>query len=325
MSLHLEKLEDRLTDLYYDPTSPVGYSGNRDKFYNYAKKQLPALTRNHVYKYFSRQKAYTNRARAKYKFKRRQVVSYDIYDLAMTDLADMSSLKRSNNGYQYILLVVDVLSKMIWTRPLKRKTGKETTEAMASIFASLPKGKTFQKMQSDAGGEYLNAYMRELMKDNGVTMFHTENYDVKASVAEVNIRILKHRLWRYMDGKNTKRWVDVLQQITKSRNETVFPGHGFRPIDVNELNAGEAFRKLYPKLARGLRRFPLKHKYDIGQRVKLSVLRNPLVHSFYGTYTQETYIISSRLNTDPVTYRVSNEEGDNMRGTVYEDELLPIH
>ena len=144
-------MEDRLTDLYYDPTSPVGYSGNHIKFYNYAKKLLPDVTRKRVYEYFSRQKAYTNRARAKYKFKRRQVVSYDIYDLAMTDLGDLSSLKRFNSGYRYILLVVDVLSKMIWTRPLKRKTGKETTEAMADIFQSLPKGKMFMRMQSDAG------------------------------------------------------------------------------------------------------------------------------------------------------------------------------
>ena len=317
--------DDLLTDLYYDPASPVGYSGNRDKFYEYAKKEMPTLSRKRVYEYFSRQKAYTNRACAKYKFKRRQVVSYDIYDLAMTDLGDMSSLKRFNSGYRYILLVVDVLSKMIWTRPLKRKTGKETMEAMADIFKSLPKGKTFLKMQSDAGGEYLNSWMRQLMKENGVTTFHTENYDVKASVAEVNICILKHRLWRYMNGKKTKRWVDALEDITKSRNSAVFPGHGFKPIDVNEMNAGIVFRRLYPRLARGLRRFPLKHKYKVGQKVKLSVLRNPLIHSFYGTYTQESYIVHSQLNTDPVTYRVTNEEGDVMRGTVYEDELLPVY
>ena len=128
-----------------------------------------------------------------------------------------------------------------------------------------------------------------------------------------------------MDGKNTKRWVDALEAITKSRNSTVFPGHKYRPVDVNEMNAGKVFRRLYPKLSQGLRRFPLKHKYDVGQKVKLSVLRNPLVHSFYGTYTKETYVIRSRLNTDPVTYRVSNEEGAAMRGTVYEDELLPIY
>ena len=143
--------EQHLEDLYYDPTSPVGYSGNRDKFYKYAKKEIPTITRKHVYEYFSRQKAYTNRARAKYKFKRRQVVSYDIYDLAMTDLGDLSSLQRFNSGYRYILIVVDVLSKMVWTRALKRKTGKETTEAMADIFKSLPKGKMFMRMQSDAG------------------------------------------------------------------------------------------------------------------------------------------------------------------------------
>ena len=144
-------------------------------------------------------------------------------------------------------------------------------------------------------------------------------------MAEVNIRIMKHRLWRYMEGNNTKRWLDALQPLTKSRNEAVFKGHGYRPIDVTPINAGRVFRRLYPKLSRGLRRFPLKHKYDIGQKVKLSVLRNPLVHAFYGTYTDETYVIYSRLNTDPVTYRVTNVDGDVMRGTIYEDELLAVY
>ena len=317
--------DDQLADLYYDPSSPVGFSGSREKFYHYAKVKYPMLSRKHVIEYFSRHKAYTNRARAKYKFKRRQVVSYDIYDLAMADLGDMSSLKSHNDGYRYILVVVDVLSKMLWTRALERKTGQETMEAMADIFKSLPEGKIFMKMQTDAGGEFRSGLMRDLMAKNAVTMFHTENYDVKASVAEVNIRILKHRLWRYMDGMKTKRWVDALESITNSRNQTIFPGHGYRPVDVNELNAGVVFRRLYPKLSRGLRRFPLKHKYDIGQKVKLSVLRNPLVHAFYGTYTRETYVIHSQLNTDPVTYRVTNEEGDIMRGTIYESELLPVY
>ena len=234
-------MEDNLRQLYYDPTSPVGFSGNPHKFYTYVKRKIPTITLKVVKEFFSRQKGYTNRAMGKYKFKRRQVVSYDYFDLAHADLADMSRLKRYNSVYSYILVVVGVLSKMVWTRPLKRKTGAETSEAMKDIMASFPKNKMFMRLQVDAGSEFFNAPMRDLMSKHGITIFHTEQYDVKASVAEVNIRILKHRLWRYMDSNNTKRWLDTLQPITESRNRTKFSGHKFRPIDVNEYNSGPYF------------------------------------------------------------------------------------
>ena len=237
-------MEQTLRDIYYDPTSPVGYSGNKKKFYNYVKKTIPGLTKRTVDLFFSRQKGYTNRAPAKYRFKRRQVVSHDYFDLAQADLADMTSLKRFNNGYAHILLVVGVLSKMVWTRPLKRKTGEETSKAMKDIFDSFPEGKMFMRCQTDAGTEFFNSHMKKVMQENGVVLFHTEQYDVKSSLAEVNIRILKHRLWRYMDEHGTKRWLDILEPMTRSRNNSVFPKHGLKPVDVNEYNAGEVFRSL---------------------------------------------------------------------------------
>ena len=318
-------MEENLRQIYYDPTSPVGYSGNRRKFYAYVKGKIPHVNQKVVNRFFSRQIGYTNRARAKYKYKRRQVVSYDYFDLAQADLADMSRLKRYNNGYAYILVVVGVLSKMVWTRPLKRKTGDETSKAMKDIFESFPKNKMFMRLQTDRGSEFYCRPFSKLMEEQGIVLFSSEQYDVKASIAEVNIRILKHRLWRYMDSNNTKKWSDVLQQITSSRNRSVFSGHGFRPVDVNEYNAGQVFRRLYPELSKGKRRYPLKFKYKIGQKVKLSILRSPLIHSFYKTYTDELFIIHSRLSTDPITYHVKNMSNDVMRGSVYEDEILPIY
>ena len=37
------------------------------------------------------------------------------------DLMDMSYYAKQNDGYNYILMVIDIFSKYVWLRPLKRK------------------------------------------------------------------------------------------------------------------------------------------------------------------------------------------------------------
>ena len=46
----------------------------------------------------------------------------------------MDSLSKHNNGYKYILTVIDVLSKYAWIEPLKTKTGESLVEAFSRII-----------------------------------------------------------------------------------------------------------------------------------------------------------------------------------------------
>ena len=50
------------------------------------------------------------------------------------DLADMRSLSQYNDNYNYILTVIDVLSKYAWAIPIKRKTGDFVVEAFKKVF-----------------------------------------------------------------------------------------------------------------------------------------------------------------------------------------------
>ena len=39
------------------------------------------------------------------------------------DLVDMNKLSTHNDGFKYIMVVIDVLSKYAWSEPLKSKHG----------------------------------------------------------------------------------------------------------------------------------------------------------------------------------------------------------
>ncbi len=53
------------------------------------------------------------------KFKRRKVISNGINDIWAVDLVDMQEWADNNDGYKYMLNIIDVFSRYAWNIPLK--------------------------------------------------------------------------------------------------------------------------------------------------------------------------------------------------------------
>ena len=52
----------------------------------------------------------------------------------MADLMDMVKFKDWNDGYKYVLLVIDTFLKYTWLRPLKNKFRQDVKNAFEGIF-----------------------------------------------------------------------------------------------------------------------------------------------------------------------------------------------
>lgn len=61
-------------------------------------------------------------------------VVYDIDELWQSDLNDKRGLNRFNDGENYILTVIDALSKRAFARLLENKQSSEVIPAFQSIF-----------------------------------------------------------------------------------------------------------------------------------------------------------------------------------------------
>ena len=68
------------------------------------------------------------------KFKRRRVLVNGIDKIWAADLADMTAFSKFNQGFRYLLLVIDIFSKYGWIIPLKNKEGKTVASALKTIF-----------------------------------------------------------------------------------------------------------------------------------------------------------------------------------------------
>lgn len=141
--------EDYLRKIYFDPSHPGSFSGPQ-KLYKVAKDEGKYNIGMHrIRTFLHNQESYSLHKPVRRRFQRNHVVSAGIDDLWEADLFDMSKFQKWNEGIRYIILVIDTLSKYVWLRPLKQKTGHEVTEAFKDIMAK--SGRTPQRLITDKG------------------------------------------------------------------------------------------------------------------------------------------------------------------------------
>ena len=161
----------------------------------------------------------------------------------VADLIEVQLIAKQNKGYRYLLIVIDVLSKYAWVQSLKKKTGKDVTEAFRRILTQAKERKPL-KLQTDAGKEFYNGTFQELIKREKIHHFSTHGYS-KASVEEHFNRTLKSKLYRYFTAANTLRFVDVLPKLVQQYNDTYHRSIGMAPAKVTPWNVQDVWHRLY--------------------------------------------------------------------------------
>jgi len=75
-------------------------------------------------------------------------------------------------------------------------------------------------VQSDKVAEFLNSNFQSMLKRDGIKFYTSENEDLKAAVVKQFNRTLKKKKFRYFTNKNTRRYMDVLEDQLHSYNNT---------------------------------------------------------------------------------------------------------
>ena len=186
-----------------------------------------------------------NRRIVKKVFPRRRVISRFKNDVWQADLIQYETLNYQNAGYKFILLVIDVFSKVIYVEPIKFKTGELTASAMEKILARSESPPVM--LVTDGGKEFFNKTFRNVMISHNINHFKTPTKTLwKASVAERANRTIKTKIDRWMQHTRSKRWLDVFRQIVDNYNNTPHSAHKMKPLDVTAENRKIVYKRLYP-------------------------------------------------------------------------------
>lgn len=309
-----KKLDPVLKKLYFDAKLPGSFGGVEA-----LRRNVPRVKRGDIRQWLAHQDTYTLHKPVRHRFSRRRIIVGGIDHQWQADLIDVQKLKKHNDGYTFLLTCIDVFSKYAWVVPLKNKTGASLTAAFEVIFNS--DGRKPLKLQTDKGSEFTNRVFQHFLKKHQVGFFVTENEDIKAAIAERFNRTLKEKLWRYFTRSSTLRYVDVLPQIVNSYNHSYHRSIRRAPVEVRDENSEEVWQMLY---GRQERKSQSKAQLKAGDRVRISKARRSFKKGYLPGWTQELFTVSRVLNTRPITYRIKDDHGEELKGTFYTEELQKV-
>ena len=245
----------------------------------------------------------------KRKFNKRRVLVSGIDKIWAADLADMTALSKDNEGVNFLLLVIDIFSKYGWIVPLKNKKGETVANALKTIF----KERKPEKLWTDKGREFYNKDVKDL-----VELYSTENEE-KSSIVERWIRTIKEKMWKYFTDNNTFNYMDVLPELVEDYNNTVHSSTKLTPIDASkEKNELTVWRNLYPD------RYKINNltpKFSVGDEVRITKKKKVFEKGYTTRWTEEIFTIKEIRNTNPITYKLEDLQGEEVKGTFYEPEL----
>ena len=248
-------------------------------------------------------------------FPKRYVFVRNVDDVWGADLVDMKKLTKENDGYKYILMVIDVFSKFGWAVPIKTKSGDAVKSALENIFI---KNKPL-KIWADKGTEFYNVQVKALLKKNKIGIYSTENEE-KCSVVERWNRTIKSQLYKYFTANGTHRYIDVIQPLIDRYNSTKHRSIGFTPSDARKpSNHQQVFKNLYSKKVKQF--LHKKPKFEEGDKVRLAVKKDRFEKAYIINWSDKIYTIKEIKHTNPTTYTVEDDKGKEHKGAFYEQEL----
>ncbi len=298
-----------MEETYYDVSSPGGFVGAK-KLAHHTKSK-----KSKVKKFLENQEVYGLHRQAPRKFPRRPVIVSGPHKQYQCDLMQLDKLARFNNGIHFILLVIDVFSKMVYLEPCRRKTGILVTKAFQKIFLRAPK---CEKIQADSGREFYNRDFQDYLKKENIKLFSTHS-DFKAQIAERAIKTIKGRLFRYMTHKNTYKYVKALPLIENAYNNTYHNSIKMKPIEVSHENADQVFHNLYANKLKGD-----KPKFKVGDYVRLSHVRTAFSKGYEEQFSREIFKIKKIRQGFPITYALEDLLKEPVLGLFYGKELLLV-
>ena len=225
------------------------------------------------------------------------------------DLADMKAFEKDNDGYTFLLLVIDIFSKYGWIVPLKNKKGVNVAKALENIFQE----RKPEKLWTDKGTEFYNKDVKKLLD-----IYSTENEE-KSSMVERWIRTMKEKMWKYFTDNNTYRYIDILPDLVEDYNNTVHTSIKMTPIEASKKkNELIAWRNLYPDR---YKIHNLQPKFSVGDEVRITKKKKVFEKGYTTRWTEEIFTIKKIQNTNPITYKLEDLQGEEIKGSFYEPEL----
>ena len=312
----------------YNETGTAGAFYGIEKFYRAVKKDGKyKVSRKQIKNFLLANQPYTLHRGVKRKFSTRKVIApFAGYQVDL-DCAYMTEYTEDNEGFGYFLAGIDCFSKLAYTVPLKSLKGSEVSKAVEILLNKFPY--KFLKARSDIGSEFKSKLTQNVFKKLGIEHFYSYNTSTKASLVERLIKSLKSLLYRYMSTANTHKWVDQIENITNTYNNSYHSTIKRSPASVTKADEHTLWKRIYdaPIKSTKVRQklLPAKHLLKLNDTVRLSSVKGKFDRDFHQHWSREHFLVSELLFKQGIpVYKIKDLKNEPIIGTFYHDELQRI-
>ena len=184
------------------------------------------------------------------------------------DLIDIHLLARKNDGYKWILTVMDVKTRFGWAFPLKKKDPKEVLIYLKIVDRELfiskssrvsdsQRNRRFLKAKGvvtltvDDGGEFKGVVKKWCIeKDIPIWIANpVHNTKTRTALVESFNRFLLRKMFKWMKANNNYRWVDRLHEFVANCNKSHSLNKNYESgqVLVNPFEIGDSVRVVIPR------------------------------------------------------------------------------
>ena len=253
--------------------------------------------------------------------------------LFQVDLCDLfgkerTRISKENNGFKYILVFCNALTKKVWAYPLLNRENDEIIKVLKNVIKDIGLGcKTNNKEVSNVqcDQEFLTPKITTFFKKNCIHVYYTQS-DYKASIVERFIRTLKEAIVTRMESNYTEKWLNFLSDFVKQYNTEIIHSVTKMTPEMAEKYPSAALIRILEKKAKLSEKHPQKSffKFKVGNlvRIKNNPDNNPFRKDYRRRFTAKVFVIYKRRAVKYLKiYYLKTQKGEYVRGGVREDML----
>lgn len=222
----MDDYETLMQKLYYNPNTQLTsikslYNAVKQKGIKYdeVKEFIQSQESNQLFKKQKRINNYFPIA-AKHRF-----------EILQTDLVSMLDLAAANENYKYLLVCIDVFSRLAFVVPLKSKTTTVVNNALEEVF-DITEPHT---IDCDVGSEFISHAFKAMLKERGIDVQYVDVQEHnKLGIVDRFVRTLREKINKYLAMHNTTKYISVLPNIVHNYNSSYHSGIKKAPNKVED-------------------------------------------------------------------------------------------
>lgn len=249
---------------------------------------------------------------------------HKINEMWQIDIMYLPNYKKESKGYKYLLCVLDVFSRKLFIRKLKKKDSNTVTRKFESILEEVKVEP--EKIVADKGTEFKSEVFQNFCAFLGIKLIFTYN-ETKAAHVERAQRSFQNILYRMLEEHQSRDFLKFLKDALHIYNNRKNRITGYSPNFAYDEKNHDLISANLEKNYNHKNRIKKKPRFKKGDYVRIRELKNVFTRGYHPNFTEEIFKVKKVLLNLPIPrYVLTNYTGEEeIKGTFYGNEITLVN